>query len=193
MRRLALLLLLLPRTLLAAELVLSFDFPDAVKVDSFLVTYRRASDPGGVLQQFRIPYVAPPTCAAIPDVQGPNHVCARTPECLPGGTYTFSVQAERGKETSARSNWFTCDILAGCRYDCAKYAAINDAVTPPDPADPSAPPPEQTPPPPPPPLFPPAGPPAPHTPDRLRELQTELDELKRLLDQVPTPVTIHPT
>jgi hypothetical protein len=146
-----------------------------------------------VLQQFRVTYVAPPTCGAIPEASGPDVVCVRTPECLPPGMYTFSVQGERGEEKSDASNWLTCDALANCRYDCAKYADINAAVTPPDPADPTAPPPDPTPPPPPPPLFPASGPPGQHNPNRLRELQDELDQLKRLLDQVPTPVTIHPT
>ena len=186
---LCLVLLLSPAASVADELVLSFGWPDDVPVDSFLFTYRRANDPGGVLQQFRVPYATPPTCAAVPGAETANQVCVRTPECLSPGMYTFSVQGESGEDKSDASNWLTCDALANCRYDCARYADINAAVDTSDPQqEPPAPSTDQ-----PPPLFPAPGPQGQGGTDRLRELQAELEQLKRLLDQTPTPVTMTPT
>jgi hypothetical protein len=115
----------------AKELVLMFDFPHDVTADSFLVTYRAASDPGGVLQQFRIPWMPAPTCATVDPAAPPDTFCALTPPCLPPGIYTLSVQAEYGDVTSDPTNWTSCEALTGCGYDCAKFADANAALNPP--------------------------------------------------------------
>ena len=112
----------------AGELYLYFDFPRDVTVDSFLFTYRHAADPGGVLQQFRVAWTAEPTCAVLGNKATPDTFCARPPGCLPPGIYSFSVQAERGTETSAPSNWTSCEALPNCAYNCTKFDEANAAL-----------------------------------------------------------------
>jgi len=109
-------------------IVLMWEYDHTVVIDSFLVTYRRSTDPGGVLQQFRVPWTASPTCDAMPGTHTPNDVCAQPPDCLSPGVYTMSVQAVRGTETSAPSNWASCEALPSCHYDCHQFQQANDVL-----------------------------------------------------------------
>jgi hypothetical protein len=173
----------------AKELVLMFDFPHDVTADSFLVTYRAASDPGGVLQQFRIPWMPAPTCATVDPAAPPDTFCALTPPCLPQGVYTLSVQAEYGDFTSDPTNWTSCEALSGCRYDCAKFADANAALNPPA---------DGTPPPSPPqapaqstPVQAGTAQPGPSTTPTLQQLEAQWRALDRLTQQsvIPLPTS----
>jgi hypothetical protein len=169
----------------AKELVLMFDFPHDVTADSFLVTYRAASDPGGVLQQFRIPWMPAPTCATVDPAAPPDTFCALTPPCLAPGIYTLSVQAEYGDVTSDPTNWTSCEALPGCRYDCARFADANAALNPPADGTPSPPPPA-------PPATPAQGGPAgPSTTPTLQQLEAQWRALDRLTQQsvIPLPTS----
>jgi hypothetical protein len=172
----------------AAELVLQWEFPHDMVIDSFLVTYRASTDPGGVLQQFRVPWTAEPTCAILGAAATPDSVCARPPTCLPPGVYTLSVQAEQGEEVSEPSNWASCEALTECRYNCEQFAEANDTLlhgaepTAPEPTAPEPTAPEPSPPP------SPASPVVSTTPS-LADLERLLAQLDRLIPQrPPTPI-----
>ncbi len=157
----------------AAELVLQWEFPRAEPVESFLVTYRFSGDPGDVLQQFRVPWSDAPTCEALSEGQTPDAFCARPPECLAPGVYTFRVQAEVAGEVSEGSNWMSCEALPNCTYDCVKFEQANAALR-----DPTTLPPAPT----------PAVPTLPNT-ETLEALTHQLASLDRNVPKSPgTPI-----
>jgi hypothetical protein len=113
---------LLPKIVLANELLLTFEFPATYTPapSGFIVSYANAIENKQPVHQFSLPNAGKASCAGMAGITiTDDSLCGRPPNCLEPGIYTFQVRAQWDGEESAESEPARCVVKAACEYDCA--------------------------------------------------------------------------